>query len=682
MADPIVIVGGGFAGVGCARRLERLLPRDQNIVLFSRENYLCFTPLLAEVAASSINPQHVVWTTRQMLKRTLCRTAPVTALDVLNRRVAYRLECGDLSYQPYSHLVLTVGSVVNLDVLPGMAAHAFPLKSLGDAFALRNRAIGQLERAECEPDPATRRHMLSFAVVGGGFSGVEVAGELYDLLADSVRFYRSLRREDVRVVIVHGRDHLLPELPPVLGDFALRKMRKRGIEVRLNARAKAVTERGLELTDGEEITAGTVVCTIGNKVHPLLAESGLPMEKDRVRTEPDMRVPGFPEVWAIGDCAAVPNARDGSVSPQLAQFAVRQAKQLAANLARAVRGEPTRPFAYKMKGSFASIGHRNAVGQVFGLNLSGFPAWFLWRGFYLSQMPTFGRKVQIAFDWFWDLFFPRDIVEMSTRPTERLARAHYEPGQFVFHAGGPADKFYIIERGQAGVYPTESEPAVAVLGPGQHFGDWAIVKGGRRSASVKAETALDVLAIPQGAFQDAFRHWSFIRTGLESDRARLETAMEFRRTAAEHPRLTGTPVRDLMTAPVKTVPVGWDYATTLAHCRREGRGSYVVVDDAGRMVGLVTQTDFYNAVRRLLPPTTPLAEVMKKPVLTVKASASAAETMLAFLTHAVKRLVVVADDDECRPVGVVTPFDILPLLAEETPAASIGGRTGAPVASS
>ncbi len=306
MGKIVVIVGGGFAGAYLARDLERGLPKGWELILFGRENFVTFTPMLAEVVGSAIAPLHVVRPVRQFLRRTRCRTAPVTALHLDARRVEYRLPGGRSASQPYDHLVLACGMVVNADILPGAAAHAFPLKTLGDAIALRNHVLTQLERAEVETDAQRRRHLLSFAVIGGGFSGVEVTGQIYDLLTASLRFYPSLRRDELRVEVLHGSKRILPELPEPLGDYARERMQARGIAVRLEARAKAVSPAGVTLADGRLVPAGTVVCTIGNTVSPLMAASGLPLERGRLRTEADMRVPGQPGVWRW---AIVPRCR-------------------------------------------------------------------------------------------------------------------------------------------------------------------------------------------------------------------------------------------------------------------------------------------------------------------------------------------------------------------------------------
>src|SRR5437588_5230593 len=513
--DPIVILGGGFAGVNAARHLERRLPRGNDIVLFSQENHLVFTPLLGNVVGSSINPMHVVQPVRQMVRRATCRTAAVTAIDLEAREVHYRTPANQLARQPCSHLVLACGNAVKLDIIPGMAAHGWPLKTMGDALVLRNHVIGLLEKAQVETDPERRRQLLSVVVVGGGFSGVEVAGEIADLLKESARLYSDVPREDVRVTLLHRGERILPELPPTLGEFARLKMQARGIDVRLKSEAQAVTEWGVRLKGGGEVPAATVVCTIGTTANPLLTAARMPMDRGRIKAEPDFRVAGFENVWTLGDCAAVPNAYDGKPCPPTAQFAVRQAKVLARNVAATTAGRPTEPFRFHPLGAFASIGNRRAVGQVFGLRFSGLPAWFLWRGIYLSKMPTLARKVQIAFDWLWQIFFPRDIVQLNLWQTERIHHAHYEAGQWVFHKGDPGDKFYVIEAGKAGVYFDETGPAISVLGEDDHFGEGALLTGATRSASIKAEAPLDLIVIGQDSFAQLTHHCAVVRVAME-----------------------------------------------------------------------------------------------------------------------------------------------------------------------
>lgn len=661
----LVIIGGGFAGVYTANYLHRRLPTGWRIILFSQENHFIFTPLLGDVVGSSINPMHVVCPIRQMARHADCRTAAITGIDLQARSVEYVTPTGQRAVQEYEHLVLACGSVVNLDIMPGMAAHGFPLKTMGDALFLRNHLITQMEKAEVEPNLEARKRLLSVVVVGAGFSGVEVAGEIEDLMRASCRFYRNIQPADVRVTLLEGKDRILPELPERLSSFAHRKMTKNHIDIRVNTLANAVTENAILLKDGSSIETGTIICTIGTSTHPLIKNLGLPLVRGRLETGADMRVAGHENLWALGDCAAVPNAHDDKPSAPTAQVAVRQAKFLADNITRSLRNETTRPFSFKPLGMLASIGNYKAVGLVFGLKISGFIAWFFWRGVYLSKMPTLARKIQIAFDWAWQLLFPRDIVQLTLGTTERFGRAHFEPGQYVFHKGDPGDRFFIIEQGRAGVYLDEDSTPVATLDQGDHFGEGALLRTGKRSASVRAETRLDLLVVNKESFSQMTRHMDVFRAEVERSVRGSEAAGQLLGRAKDHPLLNVKHVKEVMAHPVATLPVSLTFGEALERAQEMGKGAYPIVDDQGMMVGLCTRTDFYRALNNLKPPATPLTEVMKSPVHTVRESDTLTTALLSFLREPIKRLVVVADDHSMRPVGMVTPFDILKVVGTQ-----------------
>ncbi len=417
-ANNVVIIGGGFAGAVLAKSLERRLPKAWSIYLLSQDNFITYNPLLAEVVGASVLPGHVVAPLRQMLKRTRIRMVKVTGIDVEQKRVNYLGEgSGSLGY---GQLVLAYGVNANLDFVKGMADHGLPLKTVGDALFLRNRIIARLEQATIQPDSERRRWLTTFIVVGGGFSGVEVAGELFDFLCSAVKYYKNVTKEDCRVVLLQGTDRLLPDLSPSLGKSALRLMQKRGIDVRLNRQAAFVDSLSVHLSSGEVIRGGTVVCTVGTAPHRLSRALPFPKDRGRIQTNPDMSIVGFPGVWALGDCAIVPNAHNGQASPPTAQFADRQAKQLASNIVASTLGKPTQAFSYRPKGQFASIGHNKAVVELFGLSLSGFVAWLLWRGVYLLKVPTFARKVRLFLEWNWAMFFPPDIAHLGYGRSGRL----------------------------------------------------------------------------------------------------------------------------------------------------------------------------------------------------------------------------------------------------------------------
>jgi NADH dehydrogenase len=410
----IVIVGGGFAGTALARALDARRTPGLQVTLVSDESTTTFNPMLPEAVGASVFPEQVVAPLREMLdlKRGDCFVmGRVTDVDTRARSLRCRTLAGDLRLH-YDQLVLACGNRARLDLIPGMALHAMPLKTVGDALHIRNVVLRRLARIELEHDLELRREIGHFVVIGGGFSGVEVAGELIDCLASIRRYYPRVRDGEVRVTLLHDMDRLLPEMSPRLAAAALRSLQRRGVVVELNARAASIHERAVVLTDGRTLAAQSVISTIGTRPNSLANELGLATERGRLIVEPDLAVPGQRGVWALGDCALVPNAHDGKASPPTAQFAVRQAGVLARNLLAHQQGEPTRPFAARPRGMMAAIGRRNGVAEVLGFGFSGLPAWLLWRAYYLSQMPTLRRKLRIWVEWTWGMFFPADITHL------------------------------------------------------------------------------------------------------------------------------------------------------------------------------------------------------------------------------------------------------------------------------
>jgi len=408
-----VIVGGGFAGVTLAQRLERLLPAEMEVIVISTDNHLVFTPMLPEVVGRTISPLDVVVAGRRLTRRTRWLEARVSRIDRENSEVHFVRRDGTSVSMGYTHLVLACGSAANLDVIPGLAARGYALKSVMDAIAMGNDMIGNFEAAATEPEVAARRRLLTVVVIGGGFSGVEVAGHIGDLMRGIHRFYPELKNETPRIVLLHEGDQLLPELHhQSLSAFTLEKLRQNGIEVRLQTAAEKADPLAVYLKSGERIDTGMIVCTVGTETHPLIKGLDLPLEKGRLKTDPDMKVTGTSNVWTIGDCSLVPNAYDGHSCPATAQFAMQQARQLAENLKHASQAAATKPFYFRPRGMLASIGHHNAVAVIYGIKLSGFIAWFLWRGIYLAKLPTLSRKLEVAISWACSIPFPPNIVQL------------------------------------------------------------------------------------------------------------------------------------------------------------------------------------------------------------------------------------------------------------------------------
>jgi NADH dehydrogenase len=420
----IVILGGGFAGMTAAECLERELQKDQSvaITLVSETNALLFTPMLAEVAGSSLEPSHISTPLRTTLHRTEFIRGCVTGVDLENKRVSLdaRMDGAEScqSELSYDHLVFALGAVSNYLGLSNVQKLAFDFKSLIDAIRIRNHVIEMFERADRERDEDARKPLLTFVIAGGGFAGVELAGALNDFARGILADYPNLRREDVRVVLVHSRDRILPELSESLGRYAQRRMELRGVEFRLNTRLADAREGVVVLSDGE-IPTETLVWTAGTAPNPLTKT--LPLEKDKrgaLIVDKTLAVPHHAGMWALGDCAAVVDAKSGKPCPPTAQFALREAATLAKNVRASLQGKQSRGFHFDSLGALCVVGHQTACAELTipfardkAMRFSGLLAWFMWRGIYLGKLPGLERKIRVLVDWTVELFFPKDIVQ-------------------------------------------------------------------------------------------------------------------------------------------------------------------------------------------------------------------------------------------------------------------------------
>ena len=414
----ILILGGGFGGVYAALELEKTLARDHDvhITLINRDNFFLFTPMLHEVAASDLDITHIVNPVRKLLKRIEFFDGDVQSIDLPNKRVV--VTHGIREPHPheleYDYLIIALGSITNFFNLPGLEERALTMKSLGDAIHLRNRLIHHMEEADFECCPAVRGPLLTFVVAGGGFAGAETIASINDFLREGVKFYPHLTEKMLRLVLVHPGDFILPELGEKLGHYAQQKLAERGVEIRVNTRVTGYTGDEVSLNDGTTIRTQSLIWTAGTSPNPLLND--LPCEKDRGRllVNECMEVKGWPGVWALGDCALVPDLTTGKYSPPTAQHALREGKTVARNVAAEIRGGEKTQFVFKTIGQLASIGRRTGVARVLGINFSGFVAWWLWRTIYLSKLPRLEKKLRVALDWTLDLLFTKDLVKFVT----------------------------------------------------------------------------------------------------------------------------------------------------------------------------------------------------------------------------------------------------------------------------
>lgn len=667
----IVIIGGGFGGVKCAQTLSgQLRGGDAELILFNKENHLVFSPLLADAVGSSLSLDDVIVPLRQLLPGVQCRTEEVRNIDLAGSRLEFEGHDGQPRFLDYDHVVVACGNISNLNVVPGMADHAFPLKTVGDAAVLRSHILQQMEKAEVCDDPVKRRWYLSFVVVGGGYSGVETSGEINDLVRSSLRFYANIREDDVSVTLIHSRDQLLPEISPPLREFARKKMEKAGVTMKLNARVQLATGEGVGLKD-DFVHGGTIVCTIGSTIAPVVARLDTPKEKGRLLTEPDMRLSGCANAWAIGDCACIINAQDGQPSPPTGQFAERQGRQCARNIVRVISGEPTRPFAFKVLGQLCSIGGHSAVAELFGLRLSGFWAWFTWRGVYLFKLPSWSRRIQVGFDWAWLLVFPRDLSCIKTDVTDRISHAHYEPGDYIIRQGEPPSGFYVIEQGEVEIVrPSSENPAgevIATLGAGNFFGEGALINNQPRTASVRARTPLEVVVMGRNVFTTISKSLAPLRQALAAALTRRSSA-PWQARPAVLAALRGFHLADFIEpAPTPLLKPTDNLFEVTYQFARNPSDIFFVSSDGARLEGLITLTGLLHAQSNGFKPGTPLADFMTKDPSVLAATDTALIAAAAFQELNFKVLPVVADKESRRIVGVVRVRQLITRILQVVP---------------
>lgn len=450
-AKRIVVLGGGFGGVFTAKHLRRHAGRDVEIVLISRHNFFVFQPLLPEIAGGSINPSDGVTPLRPFLPGVSVTTGEVRGIDLEAKAVHVTLGHGSrIRAIPYHQLVVALGQVVDLSRTPGLTERALVVKDVLDAFHIRNQVLSCLEDADAAIIPARKQSLLTFVVIGGGFTGVETVGEVQELIHKSLKFYPNVRPDEIKVVLIQHGSRILPELPERLATYAADQLRRRGIEIRLNIGVEAATPTSVETSAGPPIEAETIIAAIGNAPSPVLRSLPIAQDRGRIVVDRHMRVPGHGDVWALGDGAHIPlgDPSDPNVAyaPPLAQFAFREAKVLAKNIVANLEGRPLTAFEYRSVGTMASLGGRRGVGEILGVRITGFIAWFAWRTFYLTLLPGFGTRVRVAADWLLDLLISRNIAEI--RAGQSASRqVCFRAGDLVVEPGIDPGGLYVVTGG-------------------------------------------------------------------------------------------------------------------------------------------------------------------------------------------------------------------------------------------
>ncbi|MGH9886438.1 MAG: FAD-dependent oxidoreductase [bacterium] len=501
----VVCLGGGWTALYLCRALRGAMRRGLvDVTVISRDNFHTFHGFIPEMLVGRIQPEHIMTSARRIFAPALFHNAEIDSIDVAAKTVTTsRILDGREQIVPYDHLVIGLGAMDDLSRYPGLAEHAHRLGTYWDAFRVRNDIIGMLEMAEIETDPAERRRLLTFVIAGGNYGGVEVASELteyFDLLTS--REYRRLDRSEFRIVLVHSGERLLPELDqhyPKLAEYGARMVERNGIEVRLSTKLVAATPEEAVTSAGERIPTRTIISCTGTSVSHVIDQVPCERERPRGRVLADVfgHAIGAENTWAGGDCAATPHPKGGTY-PALALYAMAAGWRIGRNIERTLLGRPLKPARFTGLGDAVSIGRRRAIGHFRGIPMAGLHGWIVWRLFLLGFMPTWERRLRTFADWILTPIFGRDVVNMRLQQPVGIGRELYEPGQEIVREGDIGRRLYLIWKGEVEVVKRQDgndESVVAVLGPGEHFGETAVFNNVRRTATVRARSRVELVSL-------------------------------------------------------------------------------------------------------------------------------------------------------------------------------------------
>ncbi len=668
----VLILGGGFAGVYCAQRaLKRLRGTGKTVGLIASENHMVFQPMLPEVVGGSLSPRHVVNPIRLLCVGADVFKGTVRELDLKAKSLI--LDGGFHTQNvgfTFDHVVLALGADVDLSRIPGMSEHAYLVRNVGDAMKLRATIIGRMEEANLIRDEALRRRILSFVVVGGGYSGVETAGQMIDLLRSICCYYENVAPEDFKVTLIHSGEKLLPMLSSRLADYTGVQLAKMGVNILFNTRVKAATAQSVVLSNGEKLGTETVVCTVGNAPHPLIIKLGtagaLPVERGHVLVDATGKVQDHDHVWAAGDCSQFPKSTGGNC-PETAQFAFRQGMLLGDNIAASMKGGELKPFTFTGQGELASIGHRTAVAEIFGFHFSGFIAWFMWRSIYLMKLPGLDRKLRVMSEWTFDLFFPRDINLMTPRYSSPLEDVHLEAGDPLFHPGEPAYSFYAVKNGCIEITDDKGNVVKTAMA-GDHFGERALLgdRIWRYEAVAKEPTTL--VAISANTFLQLVGSIGSLSKLFQRTAETYDKVQEIEHVLAKLPqRCRNGTAKDLMMTEVASLRESDTLQDALEFFHKERHSTYPVLSEAGVVVGLLRRSDCYEWLKHnRLEDSVCVRDLPVKRALMIEADEPLPRVFETLIRTGASKAVVV--DAERKLLGMLTLYDLLTGHEGEPPA--------------
>ncbi len=535
----VVILGAGFGGVFAAKELAKRAPAEVSIELISERNYFTFQPLLPEVAGGVLAAQDAVAPVRLLLpKRVQFHQAIAKKIDEEGKKVVVvQGQQHRLIDVPYDRLILATGCVPNTAIVPGFSEHAFTLKTLADAFDIRNHILQCLEWADATKNPDIKKRLLTFVVVGAGFSGVELVGEIQDMIRRCVAHFPRIDATSIRICVVQRGDRVLPELSPSLSDYTKGELERRGVEVLTQSGVAAVSRTAVTLADGTVVPTATVVTTAGNK--PTAVVTDLEVTKanrGRLKTDIFLRVESMNNTWALGDAALVPRAKGSDdFCPPTAQFATRQAVFAARNVIASIVGKNMNEWSFTPKGSLASLGGYRGVGSAYGIPLRGVMGWAVWRGFYMMKLPGFVTKLRVALNWFLDYFIPRNIVELENSSSNAVHFLRFAGGDILYEKGELLDAWHVVVEGQVEITRLIDEKMVTVeLGPGESFGNHVNGFGELARGSIKAIENTRVMVIGWQDFQSIRDSSPDLNKFFTDASKRRDELFEKARTASSH----------------------------------------------------------------------------------------------------------------------------------------------------